>query len=91
MRVDVPPEHREVVGAGVARGHDGRRALEGDQLVGGNADRRPIREDVRVQIDQAGHDDLPFGVQHAVRALRRNVGLDRLDEAEANADVALRP
>ena len=42
-----------------------------------------------MQVDQAGRHQLAAGVEHAQRARRRNVGFDRLDQAVADADVAL--
>ncbi len=42
-RHDEAPERREVVRAGIARRHHGRRALMGDELVGRDADRRAVR------------------------------------------------
>ncbi len=42
-----------------------------------------------MQVDQPGRDQLAGGIEHALRARRRDVALDRLDQAEADADVAL--
>ena len=92
MRVcadDEAAEGGEVVGAGIARRDAAWSCLECDQLVGRNADRRAVREDVRVQVDQARRHELAGGVEHAQRACGRDVGLERLDHAEADADVAL--
>ena len=66
----------------------GRRRLEGHQLVGRNADGRAVGIDVRVQVDEAGRDELAAGVEHAQRALGRDIGLERLHHAVADADVA---
>ncbi|MEA2872083.1 MAG: hypothetical protein QOH67_2059 [Hyphomicrobiales bacterium] len=60
-----------------------------DQLVGRNADRGAVRKHVAVQIDQAGRDQLAVDAEHALGARRRNIGLDRLDHAIADTDVAL--
>ncbi len=88
LRDDVAAEDGEVVGARVARRHRGGGALERHQLVGRNADRRAVGEDMRVEVDQARHHQAPGGVQHARRARRRNVRFDRLDHAVAHAHVA---
>ena len=49
----------------------------------------PYGIDVAVQIDEARRHQLAGGVDHAQRARGRDVGLDRLDQAVADADVAL--
>ena len=85
----VAAEGGEVVRARVARRHQRGGALERNQLVGRDADRRAVRIDVGVQIDEPRQHQLAGGVEHAVGARRRNVGLDRRDLAEAEADVAL--
>ena len=41
-----------------------------------------------MQVDQPGRHQLAAGIEHAQRARRRDVGLDRLDQAIADADVA---
>ena len=41
-----------------------------------------------MQVDQSGRDQLAAGVEHPQRARGGNVGLDRLDQAIADADVA---
>ena len=41
-----------------------------------------------VQVDQAGRHQLARGIEHALRPLGRNIGLDRLDQPEADADIA---
>ena len=86
---DVAAERREVVGAGVAARHAGGGALMRHQFVGRNADRRAIGKDMRMKIDQAGRHQLAGDVEQALGARRRNVGFERLDHAEADADVAL--
>ena len=43
---------------------------------------------MRVQIDQTRRHQPAGGAQHAFRPGGGDVGLDRLDEAEADADVA---
>ena len=73
-----PPEGREVVGARVAGRNEGGRGLEGDEFVGGNADRGAVGEHVGVQIDETG-------------LVGGNIGLQGLDQAEADADVAFGP
>ena len=88
LRADVAAEGGDVVGAGIARRHAGRGALAGDQLVGRDADRRAIGIHVGMKIDQSWRHQLPAGVEHAQRARRRNVRLDRFDKAVADADVA---
>jgi hypothetical protein len=42
-----------------------------------------------VQVDEAGRHQLAGGIEHAQRPLGRNLGLDRLDQPIADADVAL--
>ena len=91
LRHDVAAQRREVVDAGVARRNQRGGALKLRQFVGGNADRRAIGVDVAVQVDQAGRHQLARGVDGLGSAGGRNVGLDRLDHAPANADVALSP
>jgi hypothetical protein len=49
---DGAAEGGNIVGARIAGGDERRRGLEGDQLVGGNADGRAVWEDVRVQVDE---------------------------------------
>ena len=41
-----------------------------------------------VQVDEAGRHQLAAGVDDAQRPRRRDIGLDGLDEAVADADVA---
>jgi hypothetical protein len=43
---------------------------------------------MRMQVDQARHDEPPNGRQHALGARRRNRGFHRLDDAVADADIA---
>ena len=81
------PHEGEGARARVARRHRGGGALVGHQLVGRDADARGV--DVRVQVDQARHDEPARRVHDAVGARGRDVGLQRLDDAEADADVAL--
>ncbi|MGY4215120.1 hypothetical protein ACVMFB_001619 [Bradyrhizobium sp. USDA 4522] len=89
LRDDEAPQRREVVDAGVARRDDRRGALELHQLVGGNADRRSVRVDVAVQIDQTRHHELARRVNGPGGASSRDLVFDRLDDAPADADVAL--
>jgi len=44
-----------------------------------------------MEVDEPGRDQFAGGVQHLLRARGRNVRLDRLDHAEADADVAPSP
>jgi hypothetical protein len=85
----VAAEGREIVRAGVARRDAGCRSLMRHKLVGRDADRGAVRIDVAVQVDQAGRHQLAVGTEHAVCARCRDVGLERLDHPEADADVAL--
>ncbi len=88
-RHDVAAKGGEVVGAGIA-GRDCRRGrLIGQQLVGGNADGRAVRKHMGMQVDQARRNELPAGAQNPVRLVGWNIGFQRLDHAEADADVAL--
>ena len=91
LRDDVAPQRGEIVDAGIARRHHGGGALELHQFVGGNADRRAVGVDVTVQIDEAGRDELARSVDGLGGAGGGNVGLDRLDHAPTDADVALAP
>ena len=91
LRHDVAAQRREVVDAGIARRHHRGGALKLHQFVGGNADRRAIGVDVGVQVDQAGRHQLARGVDGLGGTGGRNIVLDRLDHAPANADVALAP
>ena len=86
---DEPAQRGEIVHARIARRDDGGRALELHQFVGGNADSRAVRIDVGMQVDQSRRHQLAPGIEHAQRPRRGDVGLDRLDHAEADADVAL--
>ena len=63
--------------------------LEGQQLIGGNADGRAVGKHMGVQVDQARRNELAVGVQNPVRLVGWNIGFQRLDHAEADADVAL--
>ena len=87
LRRDVAPENREVVRARVAGGDHGGGGLVGHELVGGDADRRAVGEHVRMQVDEAGRYQLAARVEHAQRALRRDVGLQRFNHSEADSDV----
>ena len=58
LRHDVAAQRGEVVDAGIARRHHRGGGLRLHQFVGGNADRRAIRVDVGMQIDQAGRHKL---------------------------------
>jgi hypothetical protein len=60
-----------------------------DQFVGRDADRRAVGIDMRVQVDQTRRHELAGRIEHAHRAGRGDFGLDRLDDAVADADVAL--
>jgi len=88
LRRDVAPEGGEIVRAGVAGGDHRRRALERDQLVRRDADRRAVRIDVRVQVDEPRQHQPAGGVEQARGSCHRNVRLDRFDPARADADVA---
>ena len=88
-RQDEAAKRRDVVCARVAGRHHRGGAGELHQLVGGNADRRAVREGVRVQIDQPRRHQLAAGIEHAIGAFWRDAGLDRFDHPVANADVAL--
>ena len=89
---DGAAEGGEVVGARVARRDQRRRALEGDQLVGGNADGRAVGEDVGVQVDEARRHELAGGVEHALSALSAGMSASSASiSAEADADIALGP
>jgi hypothetical protein len=44
-----------------------------------------------MQVDQARRHDLAGRVEHAQSLVARNVGFKRLDQPEADADVALGP
>ena len=85
---DVPAEHGEVVGPGITRGDHRGGALERHQLVGRDANGRPVGKHVRMQVDQPGHDELAVGIQHAAGPRHGNVRIDCLDEAEADPHVA---
>ena len=63
LRHHVAAEGGEIVGARIAGRDHGRRALERDQLIGRNADRRAVGKHMRMQVDQAGRDQLAAGVQ----------------------------
>ncbi len=88
LRRDEAAERREIIRAGIPRRDAGGGALVGHELVGGNADRRPVRVHVRVEVDQSRRDQLAGGIEHAQRARRRNLGFHRLDHAIADADIA---
>ena len=88
LRDDVAAECREIVGAGIAGRNAGCAALVRHKLVRRNTDRRAVGVDVAMQVDQSGRDQLAAGVEHPQRARGGNVGLDRLDQAIADADVA---
>ena len=49
----------------------------------------PYGKDVGMQVDQARRNELPAGAQNPVRLVGGNIGFQRLDRAEADADVAL--
>ncbi len=59
-----------------------------DQFVRRDADRRAVRVDVAVQVDQARRHQLAGGIDRLECARRRDVRLDRLDETIADTDVA---
>src|SRR6185369_17790476 len=88
-RNDEAAKGREVVGTGVARRNDRRRALMLDQLVGGDADRRAVRIRVAMQVDQTRRHQLAADVHDAGAALGSDRRRNRLDLAVADADVAL--
>jgi hypothetical protein len=87
LRRDVAAERSKVVGTGIPRRHAGGRALIRDQLVGRNADGRAIGIDVRVEVDEPRRHELAAGVEHALRALRRDICFERLDHTEADTNV----
>ena len=89
LRHDVTAQRREIVDAGVARRHHRGGGLRLHQFVGGNADRRAVGIDVGMQIDQSRRHELARCVDGLGGARRRDLVLDRLDHAPANADVAL--
>ena len=76
---DVAAEGCEAVRARVPRRHAGGSALIGDELVGGDANRRGVGIDVRVQVVEPGNDELSRRVEHAVSALGWYVSLERLN------------
>src|SRR4051812_43734595 len=84
-------KRREIVCPCVACRDHCRRRLEGHQLVGRNAKGRTVWVHVRVEVDQARRDELSTCIEHAQRALGRDVRLECLDHAGADADVAPRP
>jgi hypothetical protein len=88
---DGAAEGCEVVGAGVAGGDQRGRALERQQLVGGDADGGAVGEDVGVQVDEAGGDELARRAQNLQGLVGGDVRLQCLDEAIADADVAFGP
>ena len=88
LRHDVTAQRREVVDAGIAGRNRRGGALKLRQFVGGNPDRRAIGVDVAVQVDQARRHQFARCVDRLRRARGRNLRLDRLDHAPANADVA---
>ena len=88
MTDDGAAEGGKGVGAGIACRDERRRALVGNELVAGDAD-GGARIDVGVQVDQAGRHELAGGRQQALRLVGGYVGRERLDQAEAHADVAL--
>jgi hypothetical protein len=59
------------------------------QFIGGNPDRRAIGVDVAMQVDQARGHEFARGVDSFQGAGSRDLGLDGLDHAPADADVAL--
>src|SRR5262249_51502507 len=87
LRHDEAAEGCEVVAPGIAGRHAGGRALVDDELVGRNPDRRAVRVDVGVEIDEARRDEFPRGVEHAQRTGRGNFRLKRLDYPIADPDV----
>ncbi len=89
LRHDVATQRREIVDAGIARRDHGGGALELHQFVGGNADRRAVGVDMAMQIDEARGHELASGIDGLQGAGGRNLRLDRLDHAPADADIAL--
>ena len=75
---DVAPKGREIIRARIPGGNHRGCALEGDQLVGGYADRGAVRIDVRVQINEPRNNDPARGVEYAQCARRWNVRLNSL-------------
>ena len=88
LRDDVAAESREIVGASVSGRNTGRAALIGYKLVRRDAERRSVRIDMTMQVDQSRRHQLATGVEHPKRTRSGNVGLDRFDQAIADADVA---
>ena len=60
-----------------------------NQFVSRNPDCRPIGIHMRVEVDQPRCDELAAGIEYSLRPLGRNIRLQRLDDTEANADIAL--
>src|SRR6267378_6128890 len=90
LRDDVVLERREGVGARIARAHiSGGRGI-GYELVRGEANRRDLRIDVSVHVDQAGQNEPAPRVQRLLRARLRDVRLQRRDHRVLDADVAPR-
>src|SRR5206468_4136715 len=58
---------------------------------GRNADSGAVEKDVGVQIDQARSHDLAGGAENPQGFISRNIGLERLDHAKADADVTPGP
>jgi hypothetical protein len=85
---DEAAKRSKVVGTGIPRRYARGRALIRNQLIGRNADGRAIGIDVRVEVDEPRRHELPSGVEDALRALRRDIGFERLDHTEADADIA---
>src|SRR6267142_863238 len=90
LRDDVMLERGEGVGARVARAHVGRGRRVGHQLVRGQAERRDLRVDVRVHVDEARQHELAPRVESLLRARVGDVGLQRRDHRVLDADVAPR-
>jgi hypothetical protein len=88
LRDDVAAEGRKVVGAGIAGRHAGCSALMRHQLVRRDADRGAIGIDMAVEVDQPRRHQLAAGIEDAQRAGCGNVGLHRLDDAVADAEIA---
>jgi hypothetical protein len=89
LRCYVATEGSKVIGSSISDGHAGRRALVSDELISWDSDGRPIRINVRMQVNETRGYEFARFIEQAVRALRRNIILKGLDPAEANANVPL--
>ena len=88
LRHDEAAKAGEIAGAGIARRHAGGGALERHQLVGRDPDGGAIGVDMGMQVDEPGRHQPAAGVQHPQGPRGRDIGLDGLDHAVADADIA---